>query len=560
MINKDVNLIHTYEESFQTNFSLPALTNYNDHRSYTFGQLACEIDRLHRLFQHLNLKDEDKVALMGKDSAQWCAVFMSAITYGAVIVPILQDFNINDAVSIINHSGATVLFIDDDLLQQVETLDCMPKVSCILNVSDFQQRYVHDQHCVDTISHILSEDYEKHFYPDGGFKPTDIHYKEISNDRVIILNYTSGTTGMSKGVMLTAQNIVGNALYAHTLDLMYHGEQILCFLPLAHAYSCAFNMLTPLSLGTHVYILGKVPSPRILMRAFQEIKPTLIISVPLILEKIYKKAILPVIEKKSMRVLMHLPLVKNLIYKKIREKLMQGLGGNFREFIVGGAPLSSEIGYFLRRIGFPLTVGYGMTECAPLISYEANKKWIPESCGKALSVMDIRIAPIETMRSLGDNIGEIQVKGMNVCAGYYNNPEANEALFTSDGWMHTGDLGYLDEAGNLFIKGRSKTMILGPNGQNIYPEEIELKINTHPLISECLVLNRKERLVALIYPNEQAISDAGLSMEEGWMRIEESRATVNEHLGAYEKVTKFERQETPFVKTPKQSIKRFLYN
>jgi long-chain acyl-CoA synthetase len=556
----NVNLIQAYQESFKVNFDLPALTNYSDNYTLSFGQLACEIDRLHRLFTLLKVEKGDRIALMGRDSVQWCTVFMATITYGAVIVPILQDFNIQDAISIINHSGASVLFMDDDLFSGVEDISSqMGEISCALTVASYQKLYLREALPEKELDALLSSSFVESSYPQG-FGPSDIVYPQVDNDSVIILNYTSGTTGMSKGVMLTAQNMVGNVIYAHTLDLMYRAERILCFLPLAHAYSCAFNMLTPLTLGTHVYILGKVPSPKVLMKAFSQVKPTLIISVPLILEKIYKRSILPVLEKKNIQLLLKIPGLRQLVYRKINKKLCVGLGGNFRELIVGGAPISSEVAGFLQRIGFPLTVGYGMTECGPLISYEANKKWVLDSCGKALRVMEIRIQPIDTVQPHSKEIGEIQVRGMNVCKGYHNNPEANKALFTEDGWMHTGDLGYLDKDGNLFIKGRSKTMILGANGQNIYPEEIELKINNHPLIAESLVLSRKGRLVALILPNEQAISEANLTPEAGWSQIEEWRAQLNLQLGSYEKVTRFEEQKEPFVKTPKQSIKRFMYN
>ena len=341
---------------------------------------------------------------------------------------------------------------------------------------------------------------------------------------------------------------------------MFSGEQIICFLPLAHTYSCAFNMLAALYIGVHTHILGKVPSPKILMKAFAEIRPVLIISVPLILEKIYKQSIVPVIERPTVKALLRVPLLRRIVYVVIRKKLTEGLGGNFREVIVGGAPLSTEVAAFLHRIGFPLTVGYGMTECAPLISYSNHRRWVPLSAGRALPHMAIRVeVPEDFDQPLAPGVGEIQVRGDNVCRGYYKLPEINQLLFTSDGWMRTGDLGRIDKRGNLFILGRSKAMILGPNGQNIYPEEIEAKLNNLPLVGESLVYQKNGRLEALVYPDEVAIKQAGLTAEEAWTQIVASRKRLNAKVGSYEMVTKFVRQDKPFIKSPKRSIKRHLY-
>lgn len=552
-------LIETYQNSFRDHFALPALTNYDDRYTLTYGTLACEISRIHRLFETLGIEKGDKIALMGKDSAQWCVVFMATITYGAVIVPILQDFSISDAYSIIRHSDAKLLFINRALFNQSpQVAEQLPEIKACFSIKSLSILYLREGIDPLPLKGLIVDDYEERFYP-RGFKPANINYPNISDSEIMVLNYTSGTTGFSKGVMITGSNLAGNALYAHTLDLMYGAEQILCFLPLAHTYSCAFNLLTPLSLGTHVFILGKVPTPAILRKAFAEVRPSLIITVPLILEKIYRQAIVPALRKPHLRVLRKIPVVREVIYRNIRQKLVKLLGGQFREVIVGGAPLNSEVGHFLYRIGFPLTVGYGMTECAPLISYENHKKWVPESCGKQLKIMEIRIGAVETDEPLEAGVGEIQVRGQNVCQGYYKLPELNETLFTADGWMRTGDLGYLDAEGNLFIKGRSKTMILGPNGQNIYPEEIEDKINNLPFVEESLVLSRQERLVALVVLDEAAVQREGLTQEEAWEKVIASRNELNKRLGQYEKVTKFERQAEPFVKTPKRSIKRFLY-
>lgn len=552
-------LIETYQKSFRENFSLPALSNYEDRYTLTYGSLACEISRWHRIFRTMNIHQGDKIALMGKDSAQWGLIFMATITYGAVIVPILQDFSMVDAVSVMNHSDSRLLFINRSLLNQVENIaEKLPNIEACFSIKSLSLLYLKEGIEEAPIKSLLTDDYEETYYH-RGFKPSDIKYPSIPNSAVMVLNYTSGTTGFSKGVMITGSNLAGNALYAHTLDLMYGKEQILCFLPLAHTYSCAFNLLTPLSLGTHVYILGKVPTPAVLRKAFADVKPSLIIMVPLILEKIYKQAIVPALKRPLLKGLIRIPLVKEVVYSNIRRKLENLLGNNFREAIVGGAPLNREVGAFLHRIRFRVTVGYGMTECAPLISYASHKTWKPESCGKSLTTMEIRIQSVESEVPLEKGVGEIQVRGLNVCSGYYKLPEQNQLLFTEDGWMRTGDLGYLDSEGNLYIKGRSKTMILGGNGQNIYPEEIEDKINNLPFVDESLVVSREGRLVALIYVDAASVQRAGVSDEEAWKRVLDARKELNDKLGQYEKVTKFEQQQEPFVKTPKKSIKRFLY-
>ena len=553
------NLIQCFAESFRKHFSLPALTDYATKYSLSYGELAAQIARLHRLFSSLDLRREDKIAIMAKDSANWCVVYMAAITYGGVIVPVLSDFAVNDAVSIINHSDAKLLFIDRNLWEKVDEKAVSQAVRCVLTPEDFSLLSTQDDVDRAQLEELLAPDFISKAFPNG-FTPQDIQYPTVPNEQVMVLNYTSGTTGMSKGVMISGQNLLGNAIYAHRLRLMFAGEQLLCFLPLAHVYSCAFNMLTPLSSGTHVYILGKVPSPVLLMKAFAEIKPVLIVTVPLILEKIYKQAILPVLQKPAVKSILRIPYLRRFLYSSILSRLNKTLGGNFREVIVGGAPISYEVSEFLHRIGFKLTVGYGMTECAPLISYAPHSSWVVGSSGRSLSVMEIRIEETESEVKLSRGVGEIQVRGMNVCRGYYKNPQANALLFTPDGWMRTGDLGTLNRRGDLFIKGRSKAMILGSNGQNIYPEEIELKINTFPLISESLVLKRNNRLVALILPDEEAARKRGLSAEQAWTQIEDFRGSLNEDLGVYEKVTRFERCTEPFVKTPKQSIKRFLYH
>ena len=382
-------------------------------------------------------------------------------------------------------------------------------------------------------------------------------YAELENDKVIELNYTSGTTGFSKGVMLTGNNLAGNVTYARTLDLLFRGEREICFLPLAHAYSCAFNLLVPMAFGVHVYLLGKVPSPKILMKAFEEVKPNLILMVPLILEKIYKKMIQPQLSKTTMRVALNIPLLDSRIYAQIRKRLVDALGGRFREVIVGGAAMNEEVAEFLHKIKFPYTVGYGMTECGPLISYENHEQYVPGSCGKILKgIMQVRIDSDDPY----NKVGEIQVYGENVMRGYYKNEEATANVFTEDGWLRTGDLGTIDTEKRIYIRGRSKTMILGPSGQNIYPEEIESKLNNLPFVMESVVIEKEGKLIGLVYPDYDTVDSTGVSHDDLPVIMEQNRIALNKLLAPYEAVSQLQLYPTEFEKTPKKSIKRYLYS
>jgi long-chain acyl-CoA synthetase len=393
-------------------------------------------------------------------------------------------------------------------------------------------------------------------YPNG-FSRDDIHYADVSNDKVMLLNYTSGTTGFSKGVMLTGNNLAGNVTFGIRSGLLQREENVLSFLPLAHAYGCAFDFLTATAVGTHITLLGKTPSPKIIMKAFEEVKPNLIITVPLVIEKIYKNVIQPLINKKSMRWALNIPLLDNQIYGQIRKKLVDAMGGRFKEVIIGGAAMNPEVEQFFHKIKFPFTIGYGMTECAPLISYAPWDKFIPTSSGHILDIMEARI-----YREHPDQeIGEIQVRGENVMKGYYKNPEATHEVFTKDGWLRTGDLGTMDADGNIFIRGRSKTMILGANGQNIFPEEIESKLNNMPFIAESLVIERNKKLVALVYADYESLDSMGLNDSETIKTVmDENLKNLNASLANYEKVSAIQLYPTEFEKTPKKSIKRYLYN
>lgn len=533
------------------------MSNYEG-QTYTYGQMTEAIDEWHQFFRLQGLQRGDKVALMGKDSAEWAIFFIAVITYGAVIVPILQDFPPADAMQIIDHSESKLLAINAHLWSNMRP-EGIPLVSTIL---DFQE---------GTILHGTPEAIQqfadaktnhKAQYPTG-MRPEDVSYYHTPNEELLVLNYTSGTTGFSKGVMLSGNNFAGNLAFCIERNIIRVNETLLCFLPMAHVYSCMINLFLAMASGTHVVVLGKIPSPKILGVAFKKVRPTVIISVPLVLEKIYQNTLQPILKSRKVRFMLSLPILRNVVYRKIREQLSEGLGGAFRQVIVGGAALNPEVGEFLKRIGFPITVGYGMTECAPLISFIEAEEWRLRSCGRVLEpYMEARIAPLndeQTPSATASEIGEIQVRGENVCMGYYKNPEQTAALFTEDGWMRTGDLGTMDSDHFLYIRGRSKAMLLGSNGQNIYPEELEAKIGILPYVQESLVLMRDGKLEALIVPNMLLIEQAGITLDEAWEAIQSQRAALNEQVGSYEKIQRFELRTEPFEKTPKQSIRRYLY-
>ena len=546
----EANFIQLYETSFRENWDLPAFTDLNENTTSTYGEFAKDVARLHILFEEMGIGRKDKIALIGRNHTTWAAVFMATITYGAVIVPILHDFHPDSMENIILHSDAKIIFIDS---ASWKNLNPDRYTQPVISIPDWKMISGQDGK-TDSLKEMVETAFSQK-YPNG-FKPSDIQYTEVRNEAVICLNYTSGTTGFSKGVMLTANNYAGNVVFAERLNLLLRGESIVAFLPMAHAYGCAFDFLYALSAGVHIHLLGKNVSASILLDAFQKVKPKLIITVPLIMEKIYQKKLQPIISKPSMKALLNVPVLKKLIYSRIRKSLVAALGGNFKEVIVGGAAMSKEAEEFLCRIKFPLTIGYGMTECAPLISYDSHRDFVPTSCGRVLEgIMEARIDSVEPSREPG----EIQVRGENVMSGYYKNPRATEAAFTDDGWLRTGDLGILDRNNRLYIKGRIKTMILGANGQNIYPEEIETRLNNMPLVAESLIIKRKNRLVALVYPDFQEMQDKGITLEQLDAIMNSNRLEVNRKLAMYEQIGYVEIRKEEFEITPKKSIKRYLY-
>ncbi|MDD3727019.1 MAG: AMP-binding protein [Dysgonamonadaceae bacterium] len=546
----DTNFINLYESSFRENWELNAFTDLHESTTITYGEFAKEIARLHILLEEMSITKKDKIALIGHNHTTWAALFMATITYGAVIVPILHDFHPESMENIIVHSDAKIIFIELNIWKN-------------LNKDKFSQP-VFDLRSKDLIQGETDETknlkvrVDKKFavkYPDG-FQVSDIQYPTIRNESVICLNYTSGTTGFSKGVMLTANNYAGNILFAQGLNLLFRGDKSVAFLPMAHAYGCAFDFLAGLSMGVHIHLLGKNLSAKTLLKAFQKVKPNLIVTVPLILEKIYQKRIQPIISKPAFNALLKIPLLKRVVYAKIRKTLVAAFGGNFREVVVGGAALSKEAEDFLYKIKFPFTVGYGMTECAPLISYDNHHDFIPTSCGKIMEgFMEARIDS-DYPQTIA---GEIQVTGENVMMGYYKNPEATAAAFTEDGWLRTGDLGVMDKNNRLYIKGRIKTMLLGANGQNIYPEEIETRLNNMPYIAESLIIKRNNRLVGLVYPDFDEMEEKKVTLKDLEKIMNRNRLEVNTKLAIYEQIGYIELRNEEFEKTPKRSIKRYLY-
>ena len=553
MLNKpEENLIKIFEKSFREHWDLEAVTDYGTTLTLTYGQIAERIAYLHLLFERVGVEIGDRIAVMGKNNSNWVTTYLATVTYGAVIVPILQDFKANDAIHIINHSESKLLFVTDQIWENID-VDQVPDLQAVisLNTMDLIVAGLPKTQAVDkmTIEELFAEKYP------NGFTKDDVQYIERSNAELASINYTSGTTGFSKGVMTPANALAGNIVFGLTSKLVYPGCRHVAFLPLAHAYGCAFDFLACLAAGGHSYLIGRTPSPKILMKAFAEVKPTVILSVPLILEKIYKKMIQPQISKKPVSWVLKMPLLDKVVLNKIRETLMNAFGGEFSQIIIGGAPLNAEVEAFLRRIKFPVTIGYGMTETAPLISFTPWTEFRSQSCGQVLKgLMDARIANPDA-----DGVGEIQVRGEHVMAGYYKNEQATAESFTEDGWLRTGDLGVIDEDGFIYIKGRCKTMLLGPSGQNIYPEEIEAKINNMPYVLESLVLQKDTRLVALVCPDFEAVDADKLTQEQLEVVMEENRKLVNAELAAYEQINELRIYTHEFEKTPKKSIKRFLY-
>ena len=550
------NLLEVYQQSFRHNWSLPALAEYGSNEVLNYGEFARRIARIHMFYSQIGVRPGDKVAVMGKNSVTWVIVYMATITYGATIVPILADFNPNDAMHIVNHSGSKVLFLSQSIWETFD-FDELPGLMAVISLETrkvLAERTEEGKESMERVIRNLTRRFRSKYR--DGFTPEDVVYPKVAKDDVAEINYTSGTTGFSKGVMLTFDNLLGNVMFGIRSRLHYEGSRALSFLPLAHAYGCAFDMLVPLATGTFITIFGKAPTPRLLLGALGQVRPNLVICVPLILEKIYRKQIVPMITKRAVRWALALPLIDGAIYSKIRKKLVEAFGGEFEEVIIGGAPLNGEVEEFLHRIKFPFTVGYGMTECGPLISYTPWREFIPSSCGRTLPNMESKVNSPDPEHVPG----EICVRGQDRMKGYYRNPDATELAIDAEGWLHTGDMGTRSADGTLFIKGRYKTMILSATGQNISPEEIEAKLNNMPYVNESLIVERGKGLTALVYPDFERMDADGVDLEALEPIMEHNRTELNTLVAPYERVDHIQLTSQEFEKTPKKSIKRFLYS
>ncbi len=556
------NLIKIYEENFRANSNLPAISDYFKPKdTFTYLEVAREIKKLHLLFDKMEIKPGDKIALIGRNNPRWCISYLATITYGAIIVPILQDFNSNDVINIVNHSESRMIFLGDNFWDVIEE-SRIPMIEVAVSLTDFAVKYERDDKDYKSFQEKADEMLSAQ-YPNG-FGVTDISFPEVPNDALCLLNYTSGTTGSSKGVMLTVNNLTGNVIAVwdyidkSTGKLFFMREgRALSFLPLAHAYGCTFDFLAQMAVGAHITLLGRMPTPKILLEAMARVKPTLICCVPMVLEKVYRKQIMPLLEYSAMSIAMKIPLLNTAIYNVIKSKLLDAFGGEVALFIVGGAAMNQETEAFLMEIGFPITVGYGMTECAPLISFSPNDEFKAGSCGKYIS----RNLEVKIMSRDPENIpGEILVRGEHVMVGYYKNDEATSAVLDDDGWLHTGDLGVMDADDTLYIKGRCKTMILSGSGQNIFPEQIEDKLNNLYLVGESLIIDNGGRLAALVVPDYELAQNNGVSDEELNAVMEKNLKELNTQVASFEKVASITIYPTEFEKTPKKSIKRYLYN
>ena len=535
------------EESMKSNWERPALGNYRG-EIFTFGEVATNIAKLHLLYETIGLKKGDKVALCAKNSARWGIGFFSANTYEAVVVPILADFHPDSVNSLVDHSESLVLFTDSDIWAKLD-IEKMPKIQAVVSTADFKLLYAADEKieaASDNLDALFAEKYPE------GYKPEFISYPTDNDKDLAIINYTSGTTSAPKGVMLRYECISANVAFGQKRLPSYPEDKIVSMLPMAHMYGMMFELIYPLCGGSSIYYLGKTPTPALLLGAMAEIKPYLVITVPLVMEKIFKGKVAPIVNKPVMKVLCAIPGLNKIIFKKVHGKLMSAFGGNVREIVMGGAALNPDVEKWFKRFKLPFTVGYGMTEAAPLMAYEDWWEFASKSCGKAIDTVEVRIDSEDPYTK----VGEIQARGLNIMSGYYKNEEATKAAFTEDGWMRTGDLGLLDKKGNIFIKGRSKNMILSANGQNIYPEEIEAVINNQPYAIESVVVNRGASLVALIYTDSEKMKADGV---DAMVQMETLKAEVNKSMPAYSKISKVEIMTEPFVKTPKMSIKRFMY-
>lgn len=541
------------EKSVIEHWDLDALTDYKG-KTLQYHDVARKIEKIHIMFEASGVQKGDRIALCGRNSSMWAAAFLATLTYGAVAVPVLHEFTPEQIHNIVNHSESKILFVGDVVATEIdatkmlalEGIIYLPDLSLTLSRTE-KLTYAREH-----LNEMFGKKYPKYF------RPEHVHYyREQSPDELALINYTSGTTGNSKGVMIPYRAMWSNADFARSVlgATVKPGSHIISILPMAHMYGMAFELIFEFIAGAHVFYLTRMPSPAIIAQALAEVKPALMIAVPLIIEKIIRKRVFPKIQTNRMKLLLNTPVIQKKVKEKICEQVMQAFGGNIYQVIIGGAALNREIEMFLKDINFPFTVGYGATECAPIIGYSDWKEFVPTSCGKPALHQEVRIDSVDP-----ENVpGEILTKGPNVLLGYYKNEEATRQVLDADGWFHTGDLGTMDADQNIYIKGRSKNMLLGSNGQNIYPEEIEDKLNSLPLVSECLVVQRGEKLVGLVYPDLEEAKELGLNDADIKNLMEENRKKLNELTPAYCKLSDIEILNEEFIKTPKRSIKRYLY-
>jgi len=537
-----------FEFSIRSNWDNRALSDYGG-TVYTYKEVGTRILALHEIFRKNGINKGDKIVILGKNSANWGIIYLAIVTFGAVVVPILPDFKPADVHYITTHSDACMMFVEASIFKTLNVSE-MPLIRKVFRIQDNQLLYFEEGSPeggagVNDISSIIT----------GDIEPEMISFEEFSPEHIAVISYTSGTTGFSKGVVLQHKSLYGNIIYAHRNMPLQAKDKILSFLPQAHTFGCAFEFLFPFTLGCDITFLTKTPSPKIIMQAFQEIRPALILSVPLVIEKIYKTQIMPLFRKPAIKILLAVPGVNILIHKKINKKLYDVFGGNFKELVIGGAAFNIEAEKFFRKINFHFTVGYGMTECGPLMSYASWNTTRQGASGRIVDELELKIDSPDPYRKTG----EILVRGSHVMLGYYKNEEATKQVIDPEGWLHSGDLGVIDKHGNIYIKGRSKSMILGPSGKNIYPEELESHLNNRFMVMESLVLERGEKLVALIYPDYDAVEKAGHTKEELSKIFKGYIHDLNHHVPKYMTVSDFEIHPAEFEKTPKRSIKRFLY-
>lgn len=539
------------ENSIKKNWDMDALTDYKG-ATLQYKDLARKIEKLHILLAESGIQPGDKVALCGRNSSHWGVAFLAILTYGAVAVPILHEFKADNVHNIINHSEARLLFVGDVVWESLNEA-AMPNLEGIILMTDFTLQVCRSERLEYAREH-LNELFGKKF--PKNFRKEHVAYRRDEAEELAVINYTSGTTSFSKGVMIPYRALWSNTQFAFEVLNLKAGSRVISILPMAHMYGLAFEFIYEVCAGCHIFFLTRMPSPKIIFQAFAEVKPNIVIAVPLIIEKIIKKNVLPTLETLKMKILLRVPVINDKIKETVREHMVQAFGGNFYEVIVGGAAFNQDVEKLLRSIDFPYTVGYGMTECAPIICYEDWKFFKAGSCGKAAPRMEVKIDSQDPEHI----VGEILTRGDNVMLGYYKNPEATAQVIDAEGWLHTGDLGVMDKEGNVFIKGRSKNMLLGPSGQNIYPEEIEEKLSNMPYVCENIVIQQSDnKLVALIYPDFEEAYANRLSQADIEKAMEANRVAVNAELPAYSQIARVKIYPEEFEKTPKKSIKRFLY-